>query len=223
MNNRVFKPFEGKKYKEGINGKKILVLGASFYCNWDGNDGRNKCEFFDECTNPMKRDSSKFDGICPSYKKTRQKLSEEPSNAVSENYRAYKVFANLIKEFVKDEEDVWQRMAFTNYLQFFSPTMETKKEYLSPRDFEAFCETLNELQPDIVIVWGLAILEKVREENPYVIDFENLPQTEWYVCHIRIPGVNHDITLVSSYHPSSRKYWYESLETLTKYMKKLLQ
>lgn len=58
MNNRFFKPFEGKKYKEGINGKKILVLGASFYCNWDGNDGRNKCEFFDECTNPMKRDST---------------------------------------------------------------------------------------------------------------------------------------------------------------------
>ena len=146
MSNRFFKPFEGEKYKEGINGKKILVLGASFYCNWDGNDGRNKCEFFNECTNPIIRDSSKFDDICPSYKQSKQKLSEEPLNAVSENYRAYQVFANFIQRYVKDkEENVWERMAFTNYLQFFSPTIATKKEYLSKRDFEAFCETFQSL------------------------------------------------------------------------------
>ena len=223
MSNRFFKPFEGEKYKEGINGKKILVLGASFYCNWDGNDGRNKCEFFNECTNPIIRDSSKFDDICPSYKQSKQKLSEEPLNAVSENYRAYQVFANFIQRYVKDkEENVWERMAFTNSLKFFSPTLATKKEYLSKRDFEAFCETLNELQPDIVIVWGVAIIDEVRENNPYIVDFKKLPETEWYVCHIKMPGVNHEIALVSCFHPSSIKYWYNNLDILEKYMNEVL-
>lgn len=219
MNNRFFNPFVGTKYDEGIHGKKVLVLGASFYCNWDG-----KCNFFAECTNPILKDSSKFDNICPSYRDSGRLLSDEPSYSVLENYKAYQVFANFMQQFVDNkEEDVWQRMAFTNYLQFFSPTIVTKKEYLSKRDFEAFCETLKELQPNIVIVWGMAILEKVREENPYVTDYENLPQTDWYVCHITMPEVNHEIDLVSSYHPSSVRYWYNNLDKLTKYMSLVLK
>lgn len=31
MEKRFFKPFVGDRYQEGINGKKILVVGASFY------------------------------------------------------------------------------------------------------------------------------------------------------------------------------------------------
>ena len=29
---KFFYPFIGKDYNQGINGKKILILGASFYC-----------------------------------------------------------------------------------------------------------------------------------------------------------------------------------------------
>ena len=97
------------------------------------------------------------------------KLSEEPSNAISERYPAYRRFAEFMQQFVSNKtEDVWDRMAFTDYLQFFSPTTQTKKEYLTPRDFDAFIETLRDLQPDVVISWGTAIVEKIREENPYV-------------------------------------------------------
>ena len=221
--NRFFKPFVGSNYQEGINGKKILVLGASFYCNKDGKDGRIKCKFFEQCTDPAKKDSSKFDRTCPIYAENGLRLSEEPSNAISENYKTYQVFANFMRQFVdNEEEDVWQRMAFTDYVQFFLPTVDTKKEYLSQRDFDAFIETLVELKPHVVVAWGMAIIDEVRERNPYVTDFERLKETEWYVCHMQVPQVPHEIALVCSYHPSSVSYWYNDLDTLTKYIKAVL-
>jgi hypothetical protein len=113
-------------------------------------------------------------------------------------------------------------MAFTDYLQFFSPTVLTHKEYLSQRDFDAFCETLHELQPHIVVAWGMQIIEEIREHNPYVTDLEALPKTEWYVCHMRISGIAHEIALICCYHPSSISYWYNNLDVLTKYLQQVL-
>ena len=222
--NRFFKPFVGTKYEEGICGKKILVLGASFYCNKNGENGQRKCPFFDECTNTETKDSSKFDAICSEYKGKDMQLSNEPSYAIDERYLAYRNFERFMQQFIDDEsEDVWQRMAFTNYLQFFSPTIKTEKSYLSQRDFEAFCETLRELQPNVVISWGMATLEEIREKNSYITDINQLPKTDYYVCHMRnVPGVNHEITLVSSYHPSSVYYWYNDIEKLEDYVKQVL-
>jgi len=223
MKNLFFNPFIGRQYNEGICGKKILVLGASFYCSHTPKS-EAPCPFFTECTSPEKKDSSKFDNICPFYKDSGLRLSEEPSNAITENYPAYRNFAAFMQQFGEDKnEDVWQRMAFTDYVQFFVPTQKTMKKYLSKRDFYAFCETLRELQPNVVVAWGMAILEEIRENNPYVIDFDKLPETEWYVCHIRIQGVDHDITMVCCYHPSSMSYWYNDLDTLSKYMNMVLR
>ena len=218
MQNRFFKPYVGSEYYKGINGKKVLVLGASFYC------GIKDCKFFAECTDPVQKDSSKFDTCCPAYATTGQRLSEEPSNAITEGYRTYQTFGTFMQQFLKDEtEDIWQRLAFTDYLQFFSPTVETRKEYLGRRDYEAFNETLTELQPDIVVVWGTVIIEDIREKNPYAINLEQLPMTEWYVYHIRMPQVNHDIAVVNCYHPAAWVHWNKNLDTLAKYMKQVLQ
>lgn len=218
MTKRFFKPYVGSKYHKGINGKRILVLGASFYC------GSRDCKFFDDCTNPVQKDSSKYDMCCPAYAVTGQRLSEEPRNAIEDCYKTYQTFGAFMQQFVKEDvEDIWQRMAFTNYLQFFSPTIETKKEYLSSRDFEAFNETLIELQPDVVVAWGVAVIEEIRDKNPYVTDLKQLPDTEWYVFHIRLSHVNHDIAVVNCYHPASMAHWYNNLDTLAKYMRQVLQ
>ena len=40
-----FKPYIGKFYNQGIKGKKILILGASFYCP------KTEYPFFISCTN----------------------------------------------------------------------------------------------------------------------------------------------------------------------------
>ena len=55
-----FSPWVGNKYNQGISGKKILVLGASHYCNHKGD-----CCYFFDCTNEHLKDSSLFDKKCP--------------------------------------------------------------------------------------------------------------------------------------------------------------
>ena len=214
--NRFFIPFRGKEYEKGICGKKVFVVGASFYCD------KHDCRFFSDCTSPEKKDSSAYNTNCPVYSEMGAELRKEPSYAIDENYPAYQRFATMMRQFVDDEvEDVWQRMAFTNYVQFFVPTINTYKDYLSERDFEAFKESLVELQPDVVISWGMVTIADVREGNPYVIDRENLPDSEWYICHLAVPGVEHPITLFCCFHPSSRD-WNQDYEKCSKYLKQAL-
>lgn len=79
-------------------------------------------------------------------------------------------------------------MAFTNYVQFFLPAKnryrETRKSDLSERDYVAFVETLVELKPDIVIVWGCVINNRIKQDNPDMIQNGMLESTNWYVCQI---------------------------------------
>lgn len=212
-----FKPYRGEKYETGINGKKILVVGASFYCT------DKSCKFFTKCTDVIKKDSSKYDDICPDYVNSR--LSELPEDTIGEGYKTYKVFANFISQYVDgcNCDDVWNHLAFTNYVQFILPTKNTYKSYLSERDFNAFIEVLTELKPDIVISWGVVCLDDIRTNNPYVFDKEELVKSDHYISHMRIPGVDHDITLVSGYHPGSIGYWYGDLDKLSKYFQQALE
>ena len=54
--------FDEDGYIEGINGKKLLVLGASFYCNQDGKR-KERCEYYDGCT--INLNTRKYDLRCP--------------------------------------------------------------------------------------------------------------------------------------------------------------
>jgi len=215
---RFFEPFVGDKYQEGINGKKILVVGASFYCN------HTKCQFFLKCTNTENKDSSQFDDKCPEYVKTGKQLHREPTYCINDAPRTYKTFAAYISTLIGDEsyEQAWSYLAFTNYVQFFLPCKgksfrDTRMTDLSERDFHAFNETLVELQPDIVIIWGCVFNSRLREENEYIVDKSELGQSEWYVCHINVPGCHHDVTLINPYHPSSSA-WHSKIDTFDKYL-----
>lgn len=225
MGSSFFRPFIGEKYDEGINGKKILVFGASFYCDKNGESGRKLCPFFNECTNPNKKDSSKFNTTCPEYAGKeyygeKKELSNEPKYAIDSQFSAYKNFAEFLSQFVENKNyDVWDRVAFTNYMQFLSPTTKTFSQYLSERDFEAFCETITELKPDIVVTWGVTTLNRIREENQYVTDLDKLLETEHYIWHMKLPEMEHGITLINCYHPKSRTEWRDNFEIFTKYFR----
>ena len=216
QSSRFFIPFEGKKYETGINGKKVLVVGASFYCN------KHDCPYFGDCTSPDKKDSSIYNKTCPVYAKQGAELRLEPRYAIEENYQAYQRFEKLMREVVgKCAENVWEHLAFTNYVQFFVPTINTYKEYLSNRDFEAFIETLVELKPDVVISWGMVTIDDVRTNNKYVIDKNKLLDSEWYICHLKVPVIEHPITLFCCFHPSSRD-WNEDYGRCATYLKQVL-
>ena len=206
---RFFTPYVGDKYHDGIMGKKVLVVGASFYC------AKHDCPFFTQCTSTEQKNSSSYNAICTHYADKGTTLSDEPTNCVTDGTKTYYPFVDYMGKFVgsDDYDEIWAHMAFTNYVQFFLPVeqgetfRETRSSDLSERDFRACMETLQELQPDIVIVWGTVINSALKECNPYLVDKKELQETESYVCHLDVPGVNHPITLINPYHPSSSA-WY---------------
>lgn len=222
MSYRFFKPYVGKHYEKGIHGKRVLVVGASFYCD------QQACPYFKRCTDTERKDSSEFDTICPAYKAYGAPLHDEPSNAISDAPQTYQRFATYLSSKVgkREYDDAWSYVAFTNYVQFFLPSIpgrfrETRPSDLSERDYEAFNETLRELQPDIVVIWGCVFNTRVREQNKYLTDLSELERTEWYICHLQIPGVNHPIAIINPYHPSSPA-WNSNITDFDHYFSNLL-
>ncbi len=216
MRNAFFKPYVGSLYDNGIKDKKILVLGASFYCD------RTDCEFFHKCTDRRRKDSSAYDLKCPAYAGTGTALHEEPESCVADRPRAYRLFSdNMAYALGITSDELWDRVAFTNYVQFFLPASagyaETLTSDLSQRDFEAFIEVAQELKPDIVIVWGCVVNSPLKENNPFLVSRTELDETDYYVCHLNIPGLDHDITVVNPYHPSSST-WFSEREKFDKYL-----
>lgn len=219
---RFFIPFKGRKYEEGICGKKILVVGASFYCI------KKECNYFKKCTDPAIKDSSEFNLTCP-YN-SGLPLNDAPQIELGECYKPYVKFSKAIESFIdtciegKDNYDeIWNHLAFTNYVQFWVPTKKTEPEYLSERDFEAFIESVNELEPDIVILWGRVINGRLKKNNEYVLDKELLKSTDNYVCHMKLPSLDKTIALVNPCHPSSIGYWDAGTNYFVKYLKMVLE
>ena len=219
---KFFYPFIGKDYNQGINGKRVLILGASFYCP------KVDCKYYKDCTDTKTKDSSKYDMICPEYDKKGLCLHEEPTNSINSEYSTYVTFAKGLAHFIgsNDYVNIWNHLAFTNYVQFFLPGSgenfrPTNASDLSERDFNAFIEVLKLLSPNIVVIWGCVINSRLKEFNEYVFDKEILKDTDWYVCHMRLPGVNHDIALVNSNHPSSSA-WHSDKPNFDTYFHKVL-
>ena len=221
--NIFFEPFIGKRYAEGINGKRILVLGASFYCD------RVKCPFFASCTSVIMKDSSAFDTKCPEYQPAGMRLHLEPSYCVKDyTLDTYHRFVMSMSKHIGSNDDnvIWDHLAFTNYVQFFLPAKKGKfrrtlKSDLSERDMTAFTEVVQRLQPDIVIVWGCVINSCLKERSPYLADMKELQETEHYICHLNIPGVKKPIAIINPYHPSSH-VWKKNVEKFDGYLSNLL-
>ena len=157
---RFFNPFIGENYEAGLSGKKVLVIGDSFYCAHS-----EDCKYFQECTDMLKKDSSKFDTVCPDYGPRKLSLSDAPTGELEEMYRAYKNFGEFLSGYAEGTDCVtaWQNVAFTNYVQFFVPSATShSRDAVSERDFEAFKETVLELKPDIVFVWGTIAGDAIR-------------------------------------------------------------
>lgn len=218
---RFFTPFVGGNYKKGINGKKVLVLGASFYCD------KTQCQFFTQCTSVEYKDSSAYDAICPIYTRDNKELHLEAEYCIEDGVATYQKFARGMGKYVgtDDYDEIWSHMAFTNYVQFFLPATNgyriTRKSDLSERDYEAFVETLEELKPDIVIVWGGVINNRIKQDNPDMIQNGMLENSDWYVCQIAPKGLATHVTIINPYHPSSSA-WHTGYDDFDKCFTQLI-
>lgn len=215
-----FEPFVGDNYSEGIYGKRVLVLGASFYCNQDGvsvdketGEVKEKCPFYDDCA--INQNTEKYDGKCPyNHNSPLRKL---PQTELDENgAESYKRFWLLLYHYFQQPElsfdDIWGKMAFTNYVQheigrrWNTLASDCRAEYLEM--FEDTLLTMKE-QPDVVIVWG-CIVDKPLKAKTYSDRFPDFENTFTDKDHYRFKWKNFngkDIEFLCFFHPSSSDFY----------------
>lgn len=149
-----FEPWKGKNYlTSGLNGKKILAIGESFYCSEEEAD-----KFASTLTEKVVND----------YLAIRNGEFRENKGEWTNTYLKFE--RSLVGEETTPERsrEIWNSIAFYNYLQI---PMSGARESGSPIDYKnaekAFFEVINELQPDLIIVWGVGKL------------FNNMPEDRW--------------------------------------------
>ena len=204
MKHVFFEPWIGKDYNTGgIFSKKILVLGESHYC---GSESCNQCglKYGETCEdlNPTVVIETYLSGHKAEWTRTITKFERSLVNKET----------NL-----NDSKDIWNSVAFFNFLQV---AMKEPRQKGTAEDYEegriAFLEVVENLQPDLIIVWGSTRL------------YDNLPETGWLSgdnlefdgkrirngyyqlmngCKSRLIAVNHPST---GYSP---QWWYKVISS----------
>lgn len=225
-----FVPYKGIHYNKGINGKKVLVLGASFYCPLEDAKKAN-CTKHSECTNYEKRATSEFNKTCPIYKENGSILSEEPDNEVTScpNNKAYGTFGRFLKRFIEKDfvGSAWDYVSFTNYVQFMQPDRTTLPCYLTEQDYLAFIEVIqhHEYDPDVIIVWGKPVREELQRRLPEICKSIEKMGYEDRVWRVRF--VDRERVLVFTHHPicafKNKKMWNADFGKMTENIKIALQ
>ena len=157
MEHVFFQPWIGKNYNKtgGIFHKKILVVGESHYCGHEACNG--KCGF---------RDFP--EGGCEDF--TYNRIMDYLSGDCTDGWtRTYKKFErSLVNKMTSLEESnqIWQSLAFFNYLQV---AMTKSRKAGTNEDYEesqiAFFEVIEKLQPELIIVWGTRLFNKLPEDG----------------------------------------------------------
>ena len=135
-------PFVGKDYEKGFfnSGKKVLILGHSHY------------------------DAESVD--CPCHHNFTKDIVNGFLNGEDEPYfRGFtcQTEALLNREIsVDDRVEVWNQVAFYNFIQFNleRPGVKETDEQFND-SIPAFKEVLEELKPDIIITWGYGLFDKL--------------------------------------------------------------
>ena len=189
-----FEPWKGENYEtSGFNGKKILVIGESFYCSEEEAD---------------KYAATLTEKIVNDYLAIRNGEFRENKGEWTNTYLKFE--RSLVGEETTPERsrEIWNSIAFYNYLQI---PMSGARESGSPIDFKnaekAFFEVINELQPDLIIVWGVGKL------------FNNMPEDRWtWGKRLDVDGwdINNgyyqldnekQVRCIAVYHPSTGYQW----------------
>lgn len=200
MEHVFFKPWVGKNYKTGgIFGKKILVLGESHYCG-----GCDQCglKYSPKC------DDLNTEGVVKFY-------LEGNTNKRTATFRKFE--RSLVNEETSlgRSNEIWNSLAFFNFLQV---AMTDARIAGTPEDYDegriAFLEVLEELQPDLIIVWGTTRLwnNLPGKENGWV-DGEEFVVDNWSVPNgYYLLKSGKKTRVIAVYHPStgySWDWWYK--------------
>lgn len=145
-----FQPFVGKNYRSGgIFHKKMLILGESHYCDQGcldcGDTSRHPaCKMFtNERISDYLNPSVTRDGWMNTFLKFERSLVGHETSQ-------------------KESIEIWNSLTFYNYLQatMGGPRMAgTDQDYANAID--PFFDVLETYQPELMIVWGSRLWEKL--------------------------------------------------------------
>ena len=191
-----FEPWVGKDYgsTKSIFQKKVLVLGDSHYCE--------KCE---TCGN---RD---LHSGCTQFTQNTIGVYLNP-NEHGKWKKTYSTFLNSIfgkGTSLSERTRFFDSVAFYNFLQVSAgdnATSANAYNYYDPKHLAAFYEMLNEVLPDIILLWGNRVWDvlpndwgdgEAKKGDP--IPVRNLAFTQY----LTYPFHGTEITLVGTHHPCS--------------------
>lgn len=190
MKNVFFKPWVGPNYNSGFNGKRILVIGTSHYCN-------SKDEKCTECPKS-----------CGNYNiknLTIEVINDDArSNASSKYKKTFTCFerAMVNREFksLPERESFWDSLSFYNFCQMPLSYWNDKATNSQLVDsLSAFKEVLTTLKPEVIIIWGAPVrkiilsqldcelLNNINEENIYSLNYSSTDKA--VLCPIHHPSI----------------------------------
>lgn len=204
MKNVFFQPWKGSDYESGgIFGKKILVLGEAHLCdectNCGSPENTEKCADFTSSNCIEILLSGKTDFWTGTFRKFERSLVNHETNLV-------------------ESRKIWNSLSFYNYVQKAMDTSRKSPEYVDFLDSEdAFFEVIDELLPDLIIVWGVTRMydllpggDRWREGTPFKIDGYTVKNGYYRLSN----GNNARVLWV--YHPSaaySWDWWHKVIKT----------
>lgn len=183
----------------GIFGKKILVLGEIHICDSEDCD-RNKCGKAEK-----RRECGNFTSNV-----TIDTLLNGETAKWTGSFRKFE--RSLVGHYtdVEDSKRIWNSVAFYNYIQRAMPAYEGRIAP-TPENFavseKAFYEVLEELQPDLIIAWGVTRMYDNRpsegwEAGPDMIVDEYAIPNGYYTLRD-----GHRVRIIFVYNPSSGYSW----------------
>ncbi|MDH6354419.1 ABC-type Fe3+-hydroxamate transport system substrate-binding protein [Dysgonomonas sp. PH5-45] len=211
-----FRPWIGENYIQGINGKKLLILGESHICG--GCQGVCGDLSIDDKT--CRDFTSKAVKTFLSYK------NNETGIRFAGWMNTYTKFSNVFlnKQLSASETiSFWNSILFYSYVQY-----STDRARVSPKQKEfsdsknAFFEVLEAHQPDLIIAWGNRLWEQLPSGG-YYKKLENNEQTRindgkgFYYYKTK----EKDIPIMYVYHPSSSRFNYTSHDLIRESLLKL--
>ncbi len=142
------RPSVGRFYatSNGVFQKKTLILGGSHYADDYDDPEVDNSEFTDEIVTQY------LEGGSGSWKSTFSKFINS-------------VFGTEADQ--AQREQFFESVAFYNYLQEIAGghgTSASLYDYKDSRNFEAFCDVIEELRPEVVISWGAKVWNALPNE-----------------------------------------------------------
>ena len=195
-----FLPWVGKDYEHSMFDKRILVLGESHYCGTGCHD----------CGSSRHDDCSDF---------TTRRVEDYLNNA-NERERWMNTYLKFERSLVgyettyENRQQIWDNISFYNFLQVamggprLAGTLEQYQEAV-----ESFNKVLEQLQPDVLIVWGKRLWNVLparwREGESVIVDGYQV-QNGYFSLNS-----GKQVCTFCVYHPSSGydwSYWHKVIK-----------